>query len=132
MSDQGSGQRGARPSTPARGNITPPGHKNIRVFVPLALWYQCVANSAASAMGLQDYVVAVLERATPLFPSPGPAGGGEPPAGVPGRGDVPPAGEGSQGPSPPGANPGMPVRPGPQGANVPPVARPSTGGRPDA
>jgi hypothetical protein len=52
--------------TAPRSNLTPSGFKNVRVFVPKALWYQLVSHSAASEMSLQDYVVAVLERATPL------------------------------------------------------------------
>lgn len=70
MPTDGNGPKGPPRPTPARGNVTPSGYKNVRVFVPQALWYQLVSHSAASEMGLHDFVVAWLERATPLAPTP--------------------------------------------------------------
>ena len=71
MPSNGNGPKGLpRPS--ARGNVTPAGHKNVRVFVPTSLHYRLVAHAAASEMSLHDFVVSWLERATPLTPGPSP------------------------------------------------------------
>ena len=73
MPSNGNGPKGLpRPS--ARGNVTPPGHRNVRVFVPTSLHYRLVAHAAASEMSLHDFVVSWLERATPLTPGSGPQG----------------------------------------------------------
>jgi hypothetical protein len=55
-----------------RSHVTPPGYKNVRVFVPKSLHYRLICNSAASEMSLQDFVVSWLERATPLVPTSAP------------------------------------------------------------
>jgi hypothetical protein len=70
MSDNGTSPKGLSRATPPRSNLTPPGFKNVRVFVPQSLHFQLVSHSAASEMSLQDFVVAWLERATPLAPQP--------------------------------------------------------------
>lgn len=70
MTSQESSPKGRYPATSSRPNVTPPGHKNVRVYVPQALWYRLVSHSAASEESLQDFVVAWLERATPLTPAP--------------------------------------------------------------
>lgn len=71
MPSNGNGPKGLpRPS--ARGNVTPPGHRNVRVFVPTSLHYRLVAQAAASETSLHDFVVSWLERATPLRPGSSP------------------------------------------------------------
>jgi hypothetical protein len=65
-----SSPKGRSPTTSPRTNLTPSGYKNVRVYVPQALWYRLVSHSAASEMSLQEFVVAWLERATPLTPTP--------------------------------------------------------------
>jgi len=68
MPDKGTSPKGLSRATPPRSNLTPSGFKNVRVFVPQSLHFQLVSYSAASEMSLQDFVVAWLERATPLAP----------------------------------------------------------------
>jgi hypothetical protein len=75
MPDKGASPKGLTPATSPRGNVTPPGHKNVRVFVSTNLHFRLLANSAASEMSLNDFVVAWLERATPLGPLSSPQGG---------------------------------------------------------
>ena len=75
MPDKGARPKGITPAPSPRGNVTPPGHKNVRVFVPQSLHFQLVSYSAASQMSLHDFVVAWLERATPLKPESSPLGG---------------------------------------------------------
>jgi len=70
MISQESSPKGHSPTTPPRSNLTPAGFKNVRVFVPQSLHFQLISHSAASEMSLQDFVVAWLERATPLTPAP--------------------------------------------------------------
>lgn len=66
--------KGRPAATPSRGNVTPSGYKNVRVFVPKSLHFRLVSHSAASEMSLQDFVVAWLERAVPISATLGPAG----------------------------------------------------------
>lgn len=68
MPDKGASPKGLTPATSPRANVTPPGHKNVRVFVSTNMHFRLLANSAASEMSLNDFVVAWLERATPLTP----------------------------------------------------------------
>jgi len=82
MQNQGTSPKGLPPTSP-RANVTPPGHKNVRVFVSTNLHFRLLANSAASEMSLNDFVVAWLERASPLSPLSSPQGGT--PAPVPQR-----------------------------------------------
>ena len=70
MQDKGTSPKGLSRATPPRSNLTPSGFKNVRVFVPQSLHFQLVSHSAASELSLQDFVVAWLERATPLAPQP--------------------------------------------------------------
>ena len=93
MSNEVTSPKGLSRATPPRSNLTPSGFKNVRVFVPQSLHFQLVSHSAASEMSLQDFVVAWLERATPLAPrsarqrqmaieqAPGPQLGQRPPSG---------------------------------------------------
>lgn len=81
MASQEWSWKGRPSASSSRSNITPPGYKNVRVFVPKSLHFRLVSHSAASEMTLQEFVVAVLERAAPLTPapsSPGPALGHRP------------------------------------------------------
>jgi len=80
MQNQGTSPKGLPPATSPRANVTPPGHKNVRVFVSTGLHYRLLANSAASEMSLNDFVVAWLERATALTPGSSPQGGTPAPA----------------------------------------------------
>lgn len=75
MQNQGASPKGLTPATSPRANVTPPGHKNVRVFVSTVLHFRLLANSAASEMSLNDFVVAWLERATPLTRVSSPQGG---------------------------------------------------------
>ncbi len=75
MQNQGTSPKGLPPATSPRANVTPPGHKNVRVFVSTGLHFRLLASSAASEMSLNDFVVAWLERATPLTPGSSPQGG---------------------------------------------------------
>ncbi|CAN5825649.1 hypothetical protein BH23PLA1_BH23PLA1_28230 [soil metagenome] len=72
MASQESSPKGHSPTTSPRSNLTPAGYKNVRVFVSKHLHFQLISHSAASQMSLQDFVVAWLERATPLTPTPAP------------------------------------------------------------
>lgn len=83
MPDKGASPKGLTPATSPRGNVTPSGHKNVRVFVSTNLHFRLLANSAASEMSLNDFVVAWLERATPLKPESSPLGGTTTPATLP-------------------------------------------------
>ncbi len=96
MQNQGTSPKGLPPTTTPRANVTPPGHKNVRVFVSTGLHFRLVANSAASEMSLNDFVMAWLERATPLTPRSSPQGGTPAPALLfaDGRGQSPPSGPG--------------------------------------
>ena len=85
MQNQGASPKGLTPATSPRANVTPPGHKNVRVFVPQSLHFQLVSYSAASEMSLNDFVVAWLGRAIPLTPGSSPQGGTTTPATLPAK-----------------------------------------------
>ncbi len=68
--EQEPGSKGRSPTTTPRPHVTPSGYKNVRVFVPKSLHFRLVSASAASEMSLQNFVIAWLERATPLTPTP--------------------------------------------------------------
>ena len=85
MQNQGTGPKGLPPATSPRANVTPPGHKNVRVFVSTNLHFKLLASSAASEMSLNDFVVTWLERATPLTPGSSPQGGTTTPATLPAK-----------------------------------------------
>src|SRR5688572_28589684 len=66
------GPQGRTPATPSRSQGTPDGYRNIRVLVPKAMHGQLTIYAIQSGMTLPQFVLAWLERATPLDPSSGP------------------------------------------------------------
>lgn len=81
MTSNGNGPKGQPRTTVPRGNVTPPGHKNVRVYVPTSLHYRLVASSASQELSLNEFVIRALESAT--APAPGSSPPGATTAGVP-------------------------------------------------
>ena len=56
---------------PPRTNGTPHGYRNIRVLAPTPLHYRLVAYAGLSRCSLNEFVLEVLDRATPIAPGTG-------------------------------------------------------------